>query len=137
MSHRRVDSVLVRGSLNASFFPTRGALRVLVKEVFAPGQLPIIELNTELQVPTGFTESSPDVFNVHPLVVPLPQDTEVRTWWRTYQPVRVTFLAYADCQFAMLFQIKRSNILPYDVLLRGKMPLALKFLGLAGVELQV
>ena len=96
MSHGRVDSVLIRESFNASFFPTRGALRVLVKEVFAPGQLPIVERNTELKVPTGFAESSPDVFNCHSLVVPSPQDAEVRTWGRTYQPVRVVFFAYAD-----------------------------------------
>ena len=65
MSHRRIDSVLIRESLNAPFFPTRGALRVLVEEVFAPGQLPIVEHNTELKVPTGFAESSPDVFDLH------------------------------------------------------------------------
>ena len=51
---------------------------MLVEEVFAPGQLPIVEHNTELKVPTGFAEPSPDVFDVHSLVVPSSQDTEVR-----------------------------------------------------------
>ena len=77
-----------------------------MEEMFAPGQLPIVEHNTELKVPTGFAESSPDVFDFHPLMVPSPQDTEVRARGRTYQPVRVVFLAGASCQFAMLLQIE-------------------------------
>ena len=80
MAHRRVDSVLVRESLYAPFFPTRGALGVLVEEMFASGQLAIVEDNTTIKVTTGFTEPSPDVFYVHSLVVPLAQDAEVRTW---------------------------------------------------------
>ena len=96
MSHRRVDSVLVRESFDAPFFPTRSTLGVLVEEVFASGQLPIVEYNTKLKVPTGFPESSPDILDLHSLVVPSPQDTEVRAWRRTYQPVRVVFFACAD-----------------------------------------
>ena len=79
MPDRRVDSVLVRESFDAPFFPIRGTLRVLVEEVLASGQVSIVEHNTELKVPTGFTESSPDVFDFASLVVPSPQDTEVRT----------------------------------------------------------
>ena len=79
---------------------------MLVEEVFASGQLPIVEHNTELKVPTGFTESSPDVFDLHSLMVPSPQDAEVRARGGTYQPVRIIFLAGASCQFAMLLQIE-------------------------------
>ncbi len=104
MSHRRADSVFVRESFNTPFFPTRGALRVLVKEVFAQGKLPIVENYTELKVPTGFAESSPDVLDLHSLVVTSPQDTEVSAGGRAYQPVRIIFRADASCQFAMLFQ---------------------------------
>ena len=72
MSNRRVDSVTIRESVNAYFSPTRGALVVLVEEVFAPGQLPIVEHNTEFKMPTGFVESSPDILNCHSLTVQSP-----------------------------------------------------------------
>ena len=78
MSNRRADSVTIRESFDASFSPARGALGVLVEEVFAPGQLPIVEHNTEFEMPTGFPESSPDVFYLHSFVIPSPQDAEVR-----------------------------------------------------------
>ena len=106
VSNRRVDSVLVRESFDAPFSPTRGTLRVLVEEVLASGQLPLVKHNTELQVPTGFPESSPDVLDLHSLMVPSTQDTEVRARGGTDQPVRVIFLAGASSQFAMLFQVE-------------------------------
>ena len=77
-----------------------------MKEEFAPGQLPVIEHYTEFKVATGFAEPSPDVFDCHSLMVPSPQDAEVRARGRTYQPVRVVFFASASCQFAMLLQIE-------------------------------
>ena len=77
-----------------------------MEEVFASGQLPIVEHNTNIKVPTGFPESSPDVFYIHSLVVPSTQDAEVRARGGTDQPVRVVFLAGASCQFAMVLQIK-------------------------------
>ena len=79
---------------------------MLVEEVFASGQLPIVEHNTDFKVTTGFTESSPDVFYLHSLVVPSPQGAEVRARGRTYQPVRIVFLAGASCQFVMVLQIE-------------------------------
>jgi len=78
MSDCGVDPIAICESFDASFSPTRGTLGVLMEEMFAPGQLPIVEHNTELEMPTGFTQSSSDIFYLHPLVVPSPQDTEVR-----------------------------------------------------------
>jgi hypothetical protein len=54
-----------------------------MEKVFATGELPLIKHNTELKVTTGFTEPPPDVFDLHALVVPSPQDTKVRAWGRT------------------------------------------------------
>ena len=83
MSDCGADSVAICESLDASFSPTRGTLGVLMEEMFAPGQLPNVEHNTELEMPTGFTEPSPDILDLHPLMVPPTQDTEVRAWWGT------------------------------------------------------
>ena len=106
MSDRRIDPVLVGESLNAPFFPTRGALGVLVEEVFASSQLLVVEDNTKIKVTTGFSESPPDIFDLHSLVVPSTQDAEVRARGGTDQPVRVVFLAGASSSFAMLLQIE-------------------------------
>ena len=77
-----------------------------MQEVLTAGQLPVVEQDTELEMPTGFTKPSSDVLNLHPLLVPSPQDAEVRARGRTYQPVRVVFLANTNWQFAMLSQIE-------------------------------
>ena len=106
MSDCGADSIAICESFDASFSPARGTLGVFMEKMLAPGQLPIVEHNAEFEMPTGFAQSSSDIFNLHPLVVPSPQDAEVRARGRTDQPVRVVFFASASCQFAMLFQIE-------------------------------
>jgi len=106
MSDCGVDSIAICESFDASLSPARSTLGVLVEEMFAPGQLPIVEHNTEFEMTTSFAESSSDIFYLHPLMVPSPQDTEVRARGRTDQPVGVVFFAGASCQFAMLLQIE-------------------------------
>ena len=79
---------------------------MLAQEMHPASQLLVVEHDAKLEVPACLTKPSPDVLNLHPLVVPLPQDTEVRTWRGTYQPIGIVILADASCQIAMLFNIE-------------------------------
>ena len=106
MAYRRIDSVLVRESFDAPFFPTRSPLGVFVEEVFPSGQLPIVEFNTKLKVPTGFRSLllTSSIFIL--LWFHRPRTLKSVQGGGTYQPVRIVFLAGASCQFAMLLQIE-------------------------------
>ena len=106
MSDCCADSVPVGESFDASLSPARSALRVLVQEMLPAGQLLVVEQDAKLEMPTSLTKPSSDVLDLHPLVVPSPQDAKVRTWGRTYQHIGIVILAYASRQFAMLFKVK-------------------------------
>lgn len=79
---------------------------MLVQEMLPASQLLVVEHDAKLEVPACLTKSSSDVLDLHPLVVPLPQDAEVRTWRGTYQSIGIVILADASCQIAMLFKIE-------------------------------
>ena len=95
---------------------------MLVQEVLAASQLLVVEHDAKLKMTACLAKPSPDVLDLHPFMVPLSQDAEVRTWRGTYQPVRIVILANASCQIAMLFQIEIPNFLPPGEQWRDRMP---------------
>ena len=68
---------LPRKHLDAPFLPAGSTERMLMEKVLPAGKLVTVEHDAKLKMTSGFAESSSHIIDLHPVVGPPPQHTEV------------------------------------------------------------